>query len=158
VLPAHLVDDVVAAKLGADRHSGVLDQLTLAALIESGEYDRHVRRCRLMYRQRRDRLVATLGERVPHVRVTGLAAGMHAVVELPCDVDEADVVARAARRGLAVQGLGDFGAGAVGGARADGARADSARADGRAPALVVGYGTPPAHAFTTALARLAASL
>ena len=163
VLPAHLVDDVVAAKLGADRHSGVLDQLTLAALIESGEYDRHVRRCRLMYRQRRDRLVATLGERAPHVRVTGLAAGMHAVVELPCDVDEADVVARAARRGLAVQGLGDFGAGAVGGARADGARADgaradSARADGRAPALVVGYGTPPAHAFTTALARLAASL
>ena len=143
VLPAHLVDDVVAAKLGADRHSGVLDQLTLAALIESGEYDRHVRRCRLMYRQRRDRLVATLGERAPHVRVTGLAAGMHAVVELPSDVDEADVVTRAARRGLALQGLGDFG---------------DRPAGGRPSALVVGYGTPPAHAFTTALARLAATL
>jgi GntR family transcriptional regulator/MocR family aminotransferase len=71
-------------------------------------------------------------------------------------VDEADVVARAARRGLALQGLGDFGARAgVAGARASVA---GARAGARPPALVVGYGTPPAHAFTTALARLAATL
>jgi GntR family transcriptional regulator/MocR family aminotransferase len=143
VVPAHLVDDVVAAKAGADRHSGVLDQLTLAELIESGEYDRHVRRCRLLYRRRRDRLVATLAERAPHVRVTGLAAGMHAVVELPPGSDEAAVVAGAAERGLALEGLGPFGA-------------DSAGA--RPPALVIGYGTPPAHAFTAALARLVASL
>jgi GntR family transcriptional regulator / MocR family aminotransferase len=141
LLPAHLVDDIVGARITADRHSGVLDQLTLADLIESGEYDRHVRRCRLMYRQRRDRLVAMLAERAPHARVTGLAAGMHAVVELPVGTDEGGVVARAAERGLAVEGLGAF------------ASAGQAR-----PALVIGYGTPPAHAFTTALARLAATL
>jgi GntR family transcriptional regulator/MocR family aminotransferase len=145
VLPASVADDVVAEKAGADRHTGVLDQLTLADLIESGEYDRHVRRCRLMYRQRRDRLVAMLAERVPRARVTGLAAGMHAVVELPPGLSEPDVVARAAARGLALQGLGDF-ASSGGGGR-------SARA-----ALVVGYGTPPAHAFTAALARLVATL
>jgi GntR family transcriptional regulator / MocR family aminotransferase len=145
VLPAHLVDDVVAAKSNADRHSGVLDQLTLAELIECGEYDRHVRRCRLMYRRRRDRLVSTLAERAPHVRVTGLAAGMHAVVELPPGSDEDAIVARAAERGLALEGLGAFASSESGGA-------------GRSPALVIGYGTPPAHAFTAALARLVASL
>jgi GntR family transcriptional regulator/MocR family aminotransferase len=151
VLPAALVDEVVAQKAGADRHSGVLDQLTLADLIGSGGYDRHVRRCRLMYRQRRDRLVALLAERVPRARVTGLAAGMHAVVELPPGRDESEVVARAAARGLALQGLGEFApAGRGAGPVAGGA--------GRAPALVVGYGTPPAHAFTAALARLAATL
>jgi GntR family transcriptional regulator / MocR family aminotransferase len=144
VLPAHLVDDTVEAKASADRHTGVLDQLTLAELIESGEYDRHVRRCRLMYRQRRDRLVAMLAERAPHTRVTGLAAGMHAVVELPAEADEDGVVARAAERGLALEGLGAF---------------TAAEGPGQAPpALVIGYGTPPAHAFTAALARLAATL
>jgi GntR family transcriptional regulator/MocR family aminotransferase len=142
VLPAHLVDDVVAAKMNADRHSGVLDQLTLAELIGCGEYDRHVRRRRLMYRQRRDRLVATLAERAPHVRVTGLAAGMHAVVELPPGSDEDAIVARAAERGLALEGLNAF----------------AASGPGRPPALVIGYGTPPAHAFTAALARLVAAL
>ena len=34
VLPAHLVDDVVAAKALADRHTSALDQLTLAEFID----------------------------------------------------------------------------------------------------------------------------
>jgi len=142
VLPAHLVDDVTAAKAAADRQTGVLGQLTLAELIGSGGYDRHVRRCRLTYRRRRDRLVALLAERAPHVRVTGVAAGMHAVLELPPGCDEDDTVARARARGLALDGLGAFGG----------------RDHRRPPALVIGYGTPPAHAFTAALARLAATL
>ncbi len=82
VLPADLVDDVAAAKAAADRQTSALDQLTLAELIGSGGYDRHIRRCRLMYRRRRDRLVALLRERAPHMRVTGVAAGMHAVLVL----------------------------------------------------------------------------
>jgi GntR family transcriptional regulator/MocR family aminotransferase len=142
VLPAHLVDEVLAAKASADRHTGVLDQLTLAEFIGSGGYDRHVRRCRLMYRRRRDRLVALLAERAPGVRVTGVAAGMHAVLELPPGCDEPEVIERARARGLALDGLGAFGT----------------RGHRRPPALVIGYGTPPAHAFTAALARLAATL
>ncbi len=140
VLPAHLVDDVVTAKSSTDGQTSVLDQLTLAELIGSGGYDRHVRRCRLLYRRRRDRLVALLRERAPVVRITGVAAGMHVVAELPAGCAEADVVERARARGLALEGLGAFGT-----------------AD-RPPALVIGYGTPPAHAYTTAIARLAATL
>jgi GntR family transcriptional regulator/MocR family aminotransferase len=142
VPPPDLLDDVVAAKARADRRTGTLDQLTLAEFIGSGGYDRHVRRCRLLYRRRRDRLVALLRERAPHVRVTGLAAGMHAVLELPPESTVDDVVARALSRGLAVQGLDSFGT----------------VHSGQPPALVIGYGTPPAHAFTAALARLAAVL
>src|SRR5437588_514902 len=82
---------------------------------------------------------ARLRDRAPHVRVRGLAAGMHAVLELPAGYDEDDTVARAAQRGLALQGLRSFGP----------------REPDGAPALVIGYGTPPAHAFTTAIARLA---
>ena len=79
---------MLAARAHGDWPSA-LDQLTLAELIASGGYDRHVRRMRIAYRRRRDRLLATVQ------RVTGIDAGLHAVVEL--DEDEADVVERARR-------------------------------------------------------------
>jgi GntR family transcriptional regulator / MocR family aminotransferase len=142
VLPRGLLDEVIAARLLADRQGGVTDQLTLAELITSGGYDRHVRRSRLAYRRRRDRLVQTLAAAAPQVRVTGIAAGLHALAELPAGQDEDEVVARAADRGLLLEGLRSYAA--------------AGRHD--RPALVVGYAAPPQHAFTGALARLAAVL
>ncbi|ADP84604.1 PLP-dependent aminotransferase family protein [Pseudofrankia inefficax] len=142
VAPAPLVAELAAAKAAADRQCGALDQLTLAEFLACGEYDRHVRRRRLAYRRRRDRLVETLRRDVPHLRVRGIAAGLHAVVDLPDGQTEGAAVALAARRGLAVEGLDAY---------------NLARQPHR-PALVVGYATPPDHAFTAALARLSALL
>jgi GntR family transcriptional regulator/MocR family aminotransferase len=142
VLPADLAGEIVAAKEHADRHTGCLDQLTLAVLLDSGGYDRHVRRCRQAYRRRRERLVAALAAAAPRVRLTGVAAGLHALAELPPGQTEAEVIDRAAARGLAVSGLAGFTAPGMTGPAA----------------LVVGYATPPPHAFTTAVARLAAVL
>jgi len=142
VLPARLVDAVTDAKARADAQTSSLEQLTLAEFIASGAYDRNVRRARLNYRRRRDRLIAALGRHVPGVRLTGIAAGLHAVVELPRGTPEDQVVARAAARGVAVEGLADY----------------ALRDHTRGPALVIGYATPPDHAYTTALARLTAAL
>jgi GntR family transcriptional regulator/MocR family aminotransferase len=142
VLPTDLVDGVVAAKALADRNTSAIDQLTLAQFIGSRAYDRHVRRSRLVYRRRRDQLVAALRRQAPLVRISGIAAGLHALLALPDAVLEDDVVARAAERGLSVQGLGDY----------------AADRHAHPPALVVGYAKPPEHAFTGAVARLAAVL
>src|SRR5215831_1356037 len=57
VVPPRLLD-AVTAELAAGP-SG-LDQLTLAEFITSGGYDRQIRRARLAYRRRRDRLAAAL--------------------------------------------------------------------------------------------------
>lgn len=65
------------------------------------------------------------------------------MVELPAGQHEDEVLARAAQRGLAVEALGAY-------------RGGGRRQHG--PALVVGYGTPPEHAFTGAVARLCAVL
>jgi GntR family transcriptional regulator / MocR family aminotransferase len=142
VVPPALMEALVAAKALADRQSGVIDQLTLAELIASGAYDRHVRRSRLVYRRRRDRLIAALSAHAPTARVSGIAAGLHALVTLPPGRTEAEVIADAAARGLGLSGLASFGDGVP-------------RHD---PALVVGYAKPPEHAFTGAVARLAAVL
>jgi GntR family transcriptional regulator / MocR family aminotransferase len=131
-LPAALVNDVVDVKILTDRITSSLDQLTLAEFINSGHYDRQVRRSRLAYRRRRDRLVDAVGRHAPGVRVVGIAAGLHLLLELPGGQAERDIITRAARRGLALEGLGSY-----------------QRAPGTyPPALVVGYGTPHEHAFT----------
>jgi GntR family transcriptional regulator/MocR family aminotransferase len=143
VLPAHLVDAVLAVKGPREFFTGVTDQLILADFLRDGSYDRHLRRMRLTYRRRRDRLVATLAARAPHVRLRGIAAGLHAVLELPPGTEEATL--RAARRlGLAVAGLAGY--------RHPGGAMP--HVDG----LVVGFGSPPEHAFGAALDALCLAL
>ena len=107
-LPPDLLGGFVEAKLLADRGSPVLDQLTLADFISRGEFERHLRRMRPIYRARRDTLVAALRERLPELRPGGIAAGLHLVAWLPEDLDEATVIAAAAARGVAVAGISPY--------------------------------------------------
>ncbi|MER6994521.1 PLP-dependent aminotransferase family protein [Streptomyces sp. NPDC000410] len=138
VLPESMVGEVTTAKGVADWASGTLDQLTLAEFMASGAYDRHVRGMRLRYRRRRDQLVEALAERAPGIRVSGIAAGMHAVLELPLGT-ERSVVQAAAWQGLAVEGLSRY--------------HHPSTPAGR-DALVVGYGTPSDSAWSGALDAL----
>ncbi len=138
VLPPALAEEAAAAKGGIDT-CGALDQLTLAEFITSGAYDRHVRAARLRYRRRRDALVRALATRAPGVRVTGIAAGLHAVLRLPPGT-ELTVVQAAAWQGLVVHGLQRY-------------RHEDATGD-QLDALVVGYGTPPDHGWAGALEAL----
>ncbi|MET9894933.1 PLP-dependent aminotransferase family protein [Streptomyces sp. NPDC006465] len=139
VLPERFVDPVLEAKGEREAWASALDQLTLADFIGSGSYDRHVRRMRQRYRGRRDRLVATLAARAPHVEVTGIAAGLHAVLRLPQGTERSAVKA-AVWQGVALDGLAEF--------RHPGAAMSAP--DG----LVVGYATPAEHAYGAALDAL----
>ncbi|NEB01514.1 PLP-dependent aminotransferase family protein [Streptomyces sp. SID13726] len=146
VLPERYVDGVLAAKGEREAWASVLDQLALADLIVSGAYDRHVRRMRQRYRGRRDRLVAALAEHAPHIEVGGVAAGLHAVLRLPPGTERSAVKA-AVWRGVALDGLAEF--------RHPDASATAMPAhDG----LVVGYATPPEHAYGAALEALCGAL
>ncbi|GAA1299249.1 PLP-dependent aminotransferase family protein [Pseudonocardia xinjiangensis] len=155
VSPRSVAQEAVAAKGHVDWAPGALDQLTLAEFITSGEYDRHVRAMRLRYRRRRDELVAAIAEHAPGVRVSGIAAGLHAVVELPPGT-ERSVISSAASQGLAVEGLESFthpsaaAPASDAGAGPDGEGAPARRGD----ALVVGYATPSDSAWSGALAAL----
>ncbi|MFK4268116.1 MocR-like pyridoxine biosynthesis transcription factor PdxR [Streptomyces milbemycinicus] len=169
VVPGHLMDELLAVKGTGEWPTGGLDQLTLAEFLESGAYDRHVRGMRLRYRRRRDQLVAALAEHAPQVRVRGIAAGLHAVLEIPPGT-ERSVLQGAAWQGLAMDGLAryryaaddddDVRGDVRGDARGDvqGEARGDARGDVRGDALVVGYGTPPDHAFSGALEALCRAL
>jgi GntR family transcriptional regulator/MocR family aminotransferase len=103
--PAGLVDELRAAKNLLDAGSPALPQLALARLFRTGDYARHVRRVRTIYRRRRDVLLAALEAQLPDVPIEGIAAGMHLVARLPRGVDDQGVVHDAAARGLRVEAL-----------------------------------------------------
>jgi GntR family transcriptional regulator / MocR family aminotransferase len=108
VCPHRVLEPVMEDKRLSDRGSPTLEQLALAKLIESGRYDRHLRRMREVYGRRRDRLIAALAEHAPHVRLHGLAAGFHAVASLRPGADETAVVQEARARSVGLYAMSEF--------------------------------------------------
>jgi GntR family transcriptional regulator / MocR family aminotransferase len=139
VCPPHLADAIVDEKRIEDRSSPVLDQLALAALIESGRYDRHLRRMRGVYAARREVLMEALVRHVPGLELRGLAAGFHVLVPLPEGVSEAEVVDAARERSVGVYGLGD----------------NTFEGTRRPPALVMGFGNVGEGAIEDGIAAIA---
>jgi GntR family transcriptional regulator/MocR family aminotransferase len=141
VVPAGLADEAAEAKRLLDFCTPVLDQLALRRLLEAGDYDRHVRRVRAVYRARRDRLAGALAERLPAVTVEGIAAGLHVLLRLPPGADDARVAAAAEREGVHVEPLSRY-----------------AVQRPQPPGLVVGYGRIRESALEPAAAALAAAV
>jgi GntR family transcriptional regulator / MocR family aminotransferase len=103
--PAALVEALRETKNLLDAGSPALPQLAFARLLRTGDYARHVRRVRAVYRRRRDVLIAELAAQLPDLRVEGVAAGVHLLARLPLDLDDVRVVEAAAARGLRVEAL-----------------------------------------------------
>ena len=108
ILPRELAEPFAEAKLLADRGSPILDQLTFADFLSQGEFDRHLRRMRRVYRVRRDALLIALAQHLPELEPAGIAAGLHLVAWLPQDLEEAALIAAAAREGVAVAGVSPY--------------------------------------------------
>jgi GntR family transcriptional regulator/MocR family aminotransferase len=142
VVPDAIADEVLVAKQVADRGTPVIDQLALAALMESGRYDRHLRRMRAEYGTRREILVRSLASHAPQVRLTGLAAGFHAVAHLPADADEHHVITRARTLGVGIYGMSTH-------------RSTHATTP---PQLVIGFGNTNRRAIQAGITAIATTL
>jgi GntR family transcriptional regulator / MocR family aminotransferase len=139
VVPDEFAADVASERWAVDSGGPAITARAYARLLASGDVDRHLRRTRLEYRRRRDRLVAELAARLPECRVEGASAGLHLLLRLPPGADEAAAVEHLARRRIRIRGLAGY-------------RLASGRAD--APALVIGYGRLPLASIATAVGAL----
>ncbi|UMP06536.1 PLP-dependent aminotransferase family protein [Amycolatopsis sp. EV170708-02-1] len=128
VLPRFLVEPVRTALAESGARPALLDQLALAELIESGAYDQHIRRCRVEYRSRRDRLLAALPD---SVLPQGISAGLHLVLQFPGELPkEMEVLAACRRRAIGLEGLSGHWIG-----------------EPQREGLIIGYGAAAKHAF-----------
>jgi GntR family transcriptional regulator/MocR family aminotransferase len=124
VVPRALRDEVVAARARSDRFTASIIQATVAEFVQRGDLDRHLRRTRRIYRQRRDALILALRHHLPACRATGISAGLHVLVRLPAGVDATGLVATAAGQGILIDTLDRYRSGPAPGAH---------------PAIVIGY-------------------
>ena len=125
VLPLPVIEAAAHVRRGTDVLTSTLTQATFAAFVTCGDLDRHLRRARRLYRQRRDALVTAVARHFPEATPTGVSAGLQTLLTLPSGWDEAAVARSAADVGVRVRTLGEF---------RTGDRTDLP------PALVLGYG------------------
>ena len=101
VLPEALVDVFGKAKWLSDRQSPSLTQYALREFITDGHLERHIRKMRLCYSQRREALVNALHRHFgTGVEILGDNAGLHVMVKLPVNLSDDEVIARAANVGV----------------------------------------------------------
>jgi GntR family transcriptional regulator/MocR family aminotransferase len=114
VLPRELVEVFRKAKRLTDHHSARWEQNVLASLIESGSYERHVRRLRRENERRRRALMESIDQHLAgHGQLVGMAAGLHGVLMLPAlrAEDEPALQAAALERKVGVYPLSPLFAG-----------------------------------------------
>jgi GntR family transcriptional regulator/MocR family aminotransferase len=125
VAPPPLRERITHFKHLSDYHTPWPLQKALAAFVSGGHLERHIRRMRRHYADKRAALRAGLEPVGAYARLRGLEAGLHAFLELEARLDPARVIALARERGVVAVPVDGFYL-----------RAETRRANG----LLLGYG------------------
>jgi len=104
VLPPQLIAPFTSAKTLWDSGAPMLEQAALAEFMRSGDFERHIRRMRRLYRARRDALVMSLSREFgDRVSIGERHGGLNVLVAFDVGLDEREMIRRAALSGV---GLG----------------------------------------------------
>lgn len=108
VLPPHLY--AVYLKLYSQTANVVplFEQLTLAAMLDGGYFERHVNRLKNYYRGIRGELIALIDSLPFEKRIIETGGGLHLTLQLPDFASDGDIKARAAELGINVKCLSDY--------------------------------------------------
>ncbi|MBT2573222.1 PLP-dependent aminotransferase family protein [Bacillus sp. ISL-51] len=93
-----------------DLHTcNTLAQLALKEFIDSGEYQKHIKKMKQHYKDIRERLISALEEAFGEtITLIGANAGLHFVTEFDCARSEKDILARAAAQQLDLFAMSRF--------------------------------------------------
>lgn len=101
VVPPRLTHVFARAKWLADRQTPTLEQRVLTDFITEGHLERHLRRMRTLYDQRRQTLVRALETHFANrVTILGDDVGLHLMIKLRSRLTDEEVVRRAAQAGV----------------------------------------------------------
>jgi GntR family transcriptional regulator / MocR family aminotransferase len=101
VIPPDLVDSFLTVRRALDLGPPNFSQKVLTDFIGEGHFERHIRRMRILYRERRTILVESIEREFGSmVEVLGSHAGMHLTMKLPNEISDIQIAERAARQNL----------------------------------------------------------
>jgi GntR family transcriptional regulator/MocR family aminotransferase len=101
VIPTDLVPRFAAVRDAMDIFPPALYQAVLTDFIVEGHFGRHIRRMRMLYRERRDALVEAIRKELgDRLQVHDGQAGLHLVATLAKGSDDRQISENAARQGL----------------------------------------------------------
>ncbi len=142
VLPRPLAAPVAALRQLIDWHPPTATQMALAGFIDDSLLDKHIRRSRRAYSQRRQIIDAALsGPLAADLTSLTASAGLHVAAALRQGTSEDCVLRAAAARGIATTGLSSY-----------------YQASPAQQGLVIGYGAVPATDLPAAIQTLASAL
>lgn len=106
ILPSSLVEPFRNVRRLIDFHSTMLEQAVLADFLTEGHFDRHIRRMRTVYAERR--AVFLEGAQDLPLEIYAPQAGMHCVGWLPKGLEERKIAAMAPQYDLALTPISTF--------------------------------------------------
>lgn len=107
IVPPGLEKSFIGARILMDRHPPTADQHVLAAFMAEGHLDRHIRRIRNVYAERREQIILLLQEHI-HGNLAWLQPsdqGAHVVLYLAEKINDKEVVRIALEKGVSVRPL-----------------------------------------------------
>lgn len=138
VIPPGLVDRFLAIRRAMDLGPPSFHQEVLAEFIREGHFARHIRRMRVLYRERRSALVESIRKELGSiVEVHGSEAGMHLTVTLAARSRDLEIAERAAREKLWIWPLSPAYLGAA-----------------SRPGFILGFGGTPVEQIPPAVRKL----
>jgi len=104
VLPRELVSPFISAKSLWDGGAPLLDQVALAEFMRAGDFERHIRRMRRLYRSRRDALLAALAEEFGgRAHVGERHGGLNILVTLDVSLSEDELARQAGEANIGLR-------------------------------------------------------
>ncbi|MFJ5770472.1 PLP-dependent aminotransferase family protein [Psychrobacillus sp. NPDC093180] len=103
VLPQTLLSRYKQQFLHFESTSSLLSQLTMAKFIEEGEWNRHIKRMRLVYKRKMQHIVSALKERFKqHISIVGEQSGLYVLAKVHLKYSEEELIERASLAGVKV--------------------------------------------------------
>lgn len=108
VLPPELVEPFARLKATLEDHGPLVDQATLAAFLESGAFDSHLRRCRRVYRERQQLFLQLVGQMGLPLEFPITGHGMNLAGHFSVETDDVGQSAALAESGIDTPALSSY--------------------------------------------------
>ena len=103
VLPQPLLDRYKNYYQRFESTTSILSQLTMAAFMEAGEWNRHIKRMRLVYKRKMQQLVSALRHHLgQHISIIGEQSGLYILVKVDLNRSEEWLIQQALLHGVKV--------------------------------------------------------